>query len=49
MSELPLYPIPLLIELRTYACDKKEKKCDAEILQILEALLKSIQEFHVGY
>ncbi|MBD2460233.1 HEAT repeat domain-containing protein [Oscillatoria sp. FACHB-1407] len=27
VSELPLYPIPLLIELRTYARDKQEKKC----------------------
>lgn len=27
VSELPLHPIPLLIELRTYARDKQEKKC----------------------
>jgi len=27
LSELPLYPIPLLIELRTYARDKKAGKC----------------------
>jgi Trp operon repressor/energy-coupling factor transporter ATP-binding protein EcfA2 len=27
VSQLPLYPIPLLVELRTYARDKQEKKC----------------------
>jgi predicted NACHT family NTPase len=27
LNELPLYPIPLLIELRSYARDKQEKKC----------------------
>ena len=27
LSQLPLHPIPLLIELRTYARDKQERKC----------------------
>jgi predicted NACHT family NTPase len=36
ISELSLYPIPLLIELRTYARDKQEKKCH-DILSFLHS------------
>nr|WP_263971825.1 HEAT repeat domain-containing protein [Leptolyngbya ohadii] len=36
LSELPLYPIPLLIELRTYARDKQERKCE-DILSFLHS------------
>jgi hypothetical protein len=36
LSELPLYPIPLLIELRTYARDKREKKC-SDILSFIHS------------
>lgn len=36
LSELPLHPIPLLIELRTYARDKQEKKCN-DILSFIHS------------
>lgn len=36
LSELPLYPIPLLIELRAYARDKREKKC-GDILSFIHS------------
>lgn len=36
LSELPLHPIPLLIELRNYARDKQEKKCN-DILSFIHS------------
>uniref|UniRef100_B8HQ37 Putative signal transduction protein with Nacht domain protein n=1 Tax=Cyanothece sp. (strain PCC 7425 / ATCC 29141) TaxID=395961 RepID=B8HQ37_CYAP4 len=36
LRELPLYPIPLLIELRLYARDKQEKKCN-DILSFIHS------------
>lgn len=36
LPELPLHPLPLLIELRSYARDKQEKRCH-DLLSFLHA------------